>query len=54
MTYIYWFIIGSLCIRLYQVNKKKNINYHNYINCLRALADCDKDLKNYLEKEGKL
>ena len=54
MTYIYLFIIGSLCIRLYQVSKEKKIYYSNYKNCLRALADYDKDLKAYLEKEGKL
>ena len=54
MTYIYLFIIGFLCIKLYKVNMDKNVYYSNYKNCLRALADCDKDLNEYLEKEGKL
>jgi len=34
--------------------RKNEINYSNYQNCLRALAEYDKNLAEYLEKEGKI
>ena len=44
------FVIGCLAIRLYQVNKEKNIYYSNYQNCLMALGEFDSKLKEYLER----
>lgn len=48
-TYIYLFIIGSLIIKLYQVNKKKKIYYSNYRNALLALGEFDPKVKEYVE-----
>ncbi len=47
---IYLFIIGSLCIKLYKVNKKKKIYYSNYRYALMALGEFDPKLKEYVEK----
>ena len=47
---IYLFIIGSLIIELYKVNKKKKIYYSNYRNCLLALGEFDPKVKEYVEK----
>ena len=49
-TYIYLFIIGSLIIELYKVNKKKKIYYSNYRYALMALGEFDPKLKEYVEK----
>lgn len=51
---IYLFVIGSLCIKLYKVYKERKIYYHNYKSCLLVLSEFDKDLRDYLEKEGKI
>ena len=51
---MYLFIIGSLCIKLYKVYKERKIYYHNYKSCLLVLSEFDKDLRDYLEKEGKI
>lgn len=43
-------IIYSLFIvALYKSNKKKKIYYNNYQQCLRALADSDPGLEEYLK-----
>ena len=42
-----------MTIKYVKMKNKNKINYSNYRNCLRALADTDSDLKNYLVKEGK-
>lgn len=52
-TCIFLSIIGCLCIKLYRVNEKKKIYYHNYHSCLLALGDLDPRLKEYLESRGK-
>jgi len=39
-------------IGLIKYYKKNEINYSNYQNCLRALSEYDKDLAEYLEKDG--
>lgn len=35
---------------LYNANKKKNLYYNNYQQCLRALSESDPKLKEYLER----
>ena len=46
-----WIIPYSLLIiALYRANKKKKIYYNNYQQCLRALAESDPKLKEYLER----
>lgn len=47
---MYLFIIGSLSIKLYKVNKKKKIYYSNYRYSLIALGEFDPKLKEYVEK----
>ncbi len=41
-------------IGLVKYYKKNEINYSNYINCLRALAEYDPRLKEKLKEEGKI
>lgn len=38
-----------LIVALYKSNKKKKIYYNNYQQCLRALADSDSGLEEYLK-----
>lgn len=46
-----WIIPYSLLvIALYQANKKKKLYYNNYQQCLKALADSDPKLAEYLER----
>ena len=45
---ILMFIIGCLLIKIYKLEKKNQINYSNYQNCLRALSEYDRELANYL------
>ena len=42
-------IYSLLVIALYKVNQKKKIYYNNYQQCLKALADSDPSLAEYLE-----
>ena len=42
-------IYGILIIALYKSNQKKKIYYNNYQQCLRALADSDPKLAEYLK-----
>lgn len=49
-----WIIPYSLLIiALYKSNKKKKLYYNNYQQCLRALADSDPKLAEYLERKKK-
>ena len=52
--HLLFLIIGCLSIKLYQVNQDKKIYYHNYKSCLLVLAEYDKGLAEFLEKEGKI
>ena len=46
-----WIIpYGLLVIALYKSNKKKKLYYNNYQQCLRALAESDPKLAEYLER----
>lgn len=46
-----WIILYSLLVTaLYKSNKKKKIYYNNYQQCLRALAESDPKLAEYLER----
>lgn len=46
-----WIILYSLLvIALYKSNKKKKLYYNNYQQCLRALAESDPKLAEYLER----
>lgn len=38
----------------FKLKKENEINYSNYQNCLRALAEYDPRLKEKLKKEGKI
>jgi len=40
-----------MTIAYYKLWKKNNINYSNYKNCLKALAEYDPKLKEYLDKQ---
>ena len=42
-----------LTIKYFKLKELNKINYSNYQNCLRALADTDPDLANYLDKNNK-
>lgn len=42
-------IYSLLVIALYKTNQKKKIYYNNYQQCLRALADSDPKLAEYLK-----
>lgn len=35
---------------LYKANKKKDLYYNNYQQCLRTLSESDPKLKEYLER----
>lgn len=35
---------------LYKANKKKDLYYNNYQQCLRSLSESDPKLKEYLER----
>ena len=52
LTYILLFIIGVLLIKLYQKTQENKINYNNYRSCLKALAEYDESLAEYLEKRN--
>lgn len=43
---------GILTIKYFKLRKLNKINYSNYQNCLRALADTDPKLANYLKGKG--
>lgn len=43
-------IYSVLIIALYKSNQKKKIYYNNYQQCLRALADNDPKLAEYLRR----
>lgn len=43
-------LITIICYYFY---KKYKINYSNYHNCLKALAEYDPGLKQYLEQQEK-
>lgn len=43
---------GILTIKYFKLKNLNKINYSNYQNCLRALADTDPKLANYLKKRG--
>lgn len=47
------FIIIVLINEYRKLYKKNRINYSNYINCLIALSEYDKNLANYLESRKK-
>lgn len=42
-----------LTVKYFKLKELNKINYSNYQNCLRALADTDPDLANYLDKNNK-
>lgn len=45
------FIFEVILIYLiYKSNKKKDLYYNNYQQCLRALSESDSKLKEYLER----
>lgn len=46
-------IYSLLVIALYKSNKKKKLYYNNYQQCLRALAESDPKLAEYLERNKK-
>lgn len=45
-------LYSLLVIALYKSNKKKKIYYNNYRQCLRALADNDPGLAEYLRRKN--
>ncbi len=45
-------IYSLLVIALYKSNQKKKIYYNNYQQCLRALADNDPSLAEYLRRKN--
>ena len=42
-----------LTIKYFKLRNLNEINYSNYQNCLRALADTDPNLSNYLKGSRK-
>lgn len=40
---------GILTIKYFKLRNLNEINYSNYQNCLRALADTDPNLSSYLK-----
>lgn len=45
-------LYSLLVIALYKTNQKKKIYYNNYQQCLRALADNDPSLAEYLRRKN--
>lgn len=43
-------IIAVLIYIIYKLNQKRKIYYNNYQQCLRALADSDSKLAEYLRR----
>lgn len=48
---LFFFYSGVLTIKYFKLKKTNKINYSNYQNCLRSLADSDPKLANYLERK---
>lgn len=44
---------GILTIKYFKLRNLNEINYSNYQNCLKALADTDPNLSNYLKGSRK-
>lgn len=44
---------GFMTIKYFRKKQESKINYNNYHNCLKSLAEYDPKLKEYLEERWK-